>query len=50
MDTVFHQQMKHLEGRQKYSAVHRIFDSLFGVSPVDETLRLMHEILSQTCV
>ena len=31
-DTVFHHQMKHLEVRQKYSAVRRIFNSLLGVS------------------
>ena len=31
-DTVFHHQMKHLEVRQKYSAAHRIFNSLLGVS------------------
>ena len=44
-DTVFHQQMKHLEVRQKYSAVRRIFNSLLGVSSGDETLRLMFDIL-----
>ena len=31
-DTVFHQQMKHLEVRQKFSAVRRIFISLLSVS------------------
>ena len=44
-DTVFHQQMKHLEVRQKYSAARRIFNSLLGVSSGDETLRLMFDIL-----
>ena len=44
-DTVFHHQMKHLEVRQKYSATRRIFNSLFGVSSGDETLRLMFDIL-----
>ena len=44
-DTVFHHQMEHLEVRQKYSAARRIFNSLLGVSPGDETLRLMFDIL-----
>ena len=44
-DTVFHHQMKHLEVRQKYSAAHRIFNSLLGVSSGDETLHLMFDIL-----
>ena len=44
-DTVFHHQMKHLEVRQKYSAAHRIFNSLVGVSSGDETLHLMFDIL-----
>ena len=44
-DTVFHHQMKHLEVRQKYSAVRRIFNSLLGVSSGDETLHLMFDIL-----
>ena len=44
-DTVFHQQMKHLEVRQKFSAVRRIFISLLSVSSCDETLRLMLDIL-----
>ena len=44
-DIVFHHQMKHLEGRQKYSAARRIFNSLIGVSSGDETLRLMFDIL-----
>ena len=47
-DTVFHHQMKHLEVRQKYSAVRRIFNSLLGVSSGDETLRLMFDILLKT--
>ena len=46
-DTVFHHQMKHLEVRQKYSAVRRIFNSLLGVSSGDETLHLMFDILLQ---
>ena len=33
--------MKHLEIRQKYFAARRIFNYLLGVSPSDETLRLM---------
>ena len=37
--------MKHLEVRQKYSATRRIFNSLLSVSPGDETLRLMLDIL-----
>ena len=40
--------MKHLEVRQKYSAVRRIFNSLLGVSSGDETLRLMFDILLKT--
>jgi len=44
-DTVFHQQMKHLEVRQKYPAVRRIFSSLLSVSSGDETLCLMLDIL-----
>ena len=44
-DTVFHQQMKHLKVRQKYSAARRIFNSPLGVSSGDETLRLMLNIL-----
>ena len=50
--TLFCQQMKHLKGRQKYSTVHRIFNSLLGVSSGDETLRLkldvLHESFKQT--
>ena len=46
-NTVVHQQMKHLEVRQKYSAVRRIFNSVFGVSSGDETLRLMLDILRE---
>ena len=34
-DTVFHNQMKHLEVRQKYPAARRIFNSLLGVSSGD---------------
>ena len=37
--------MKHLEVRQKYSAVSRIFNSLLGFSPCDETLHLMLDII-----
>ena len=37
--------MKHLEGRQKYSAARDIFNSLLSVSSGDETLRLMLDIL-----
>ena len=33
--------MNHPEVRQKYSAAHRIFNFLLGVSSGDETLRLM---------
>ena len=47
-DTVFHHQMKHLEVRQKYSAAPRIFNSLLGVSPGDETLHLMFDIVHET--
>ena len=43
-DAVFHNQMKHLEVRQKYSAARRIFNSLLGVSSGDETLHLMFDI------
>ena len=46
-DTVFHDQMKHLEVRQKYSAARRIFNSLLGVSSGDETLHLMFDILHE---
>ena len=34
-DTVLHHQMKHLEVRQKYPAVHRVFKSLLSVSSGD---------------
>ena len=44
-DTVFHHQIKHLEVRQKFSAVRRIFISLMSVSSCDETLRLVLDIL-----
>ena len=37
--------MKHLEVRQKYSAVRRLFNSLLGGSSGDETLRLILDIL-----
>ena len=40
--------MKHLEVRQKYSAVRRIFNSLLGVSSGDETLRLKLDILHES--
>ena len=40
--------MKHLEVRQKYSVVRRIFNSLLGVSSSNETLRLMLDILLET--
>ena len=36
---------KHLEVRQKYSATHRIFNSLLGVWKCDETLSLVFDIL-----
>ena len=35
---LFHHQKKHLEVRQKYSAMRRIFNSLLGVSSGDEKL------------
>ena len=44
-DTVFHHQMKHLEVRQKYSAVRRIFNSLLSVSSGDEMLCPMLNII-----
>jgi len=31
LETVFHRLSKHLEFRQKYSALHRIFNYLLGV-------------------
>ena len=37
--------MTRLEVRQKYSAAHRIFNSLLGVSSGDETLRLTLDVL-----
>ena len=40
--------MKHLEVCQKYSTVHRIFNSLLSVSSGDETMRLMLDILHET--
>ena len=40
IDTEFHQQMLHFEVCQKYSAAHRIFNSLLSVSSGVETLRL----------
>ena len=46
-DTVFYQQMKHLEVRQKYSAPRRVFNPLLSVSSGDETLHLMFDILLQ---
>ena len=45
-DTLFHQQMKHLEVRQKYSSARSIFNSPPGVSSDDETLRLMLDIFT----
>ena len=47
-DTVFHHQMKHLEVRQKYSAMRRIFNSLLGVSSGDEALLLIFDILLES--
>ena len=46
-NTVFHHQMKHLEVCRKYSAAHRIFNSLLSISSGDETLLLMLDILHQ---
>ena len=37
--------MNHLEVPQKYFAARRIFNSLHGVSPGDETLRLMLDMI-----
>ena len=42
--------MKHLVVHQKYSAAHRIFNSLLIVSSGDEILRLMRDILRHACV
>ena len=42
--------MKHLEVRQKYSAMRRIFNSLLGVISGDETLRLMFDILRELLI
>ena len=42
---MFHRLSKHLEFRQKYSAVRRIFNSLLGVWISDETLSLVFDIL-----
>ena len=39
-DTVYHHRIKNLEIRQKYFAARLIFNSLLGVSSVDETVRL----------
>ena len=47
IDTAFHHQMKHLEIRQKYSAVRRTFNSLLSVSCGDKTLCLMLNIFYQ---
>ena len=44
-NTDFHHQMKHLEVRQKYSAVRCIFNSSLAVSSGDDTLHLMLDIL-----
>ena len=41
-------QMKHLEVRQKYSAVRRIFNFLLGVSSGNEILRLMLDMILET--
>ena len=49
LDTVFHQQMKHLKVRQKYSAASRIFNSLLSDSSGDETLSLMFDLLLHYC-
>ena len=43
--TPFHEEMKYLDFRQKYSR--RILNSLLSVSFGDETLRLMPDILRQ---
>ena len=42
---MFHHQIKHLEVRQKYPAVRRIFNFPLSVSSGDETLRLLLDIL-----
>ena len=39
--------MKHLKVHQKYSAAHRIFNSLHSVSSGDETLHLILDILRE---
>ena len=46
-DAALHHQMKHLKVCQKYSAACCIFNSLLSVSPGDETLRLMLDILHE---
>ena len=50
LETVFHWLSKHLEFRQKYSAMHHIFKSLLGAGYPDETLFLVFDIIitSQT--
>ena len=45
---MFHRFYKHLKFRQKYSAVHHIFNSLFGVWKWDETLSLVFDKLHKT--
>ena len=42
---VLFEKLYHLKVRQKYSAAHRIFNSLLSVSSGDQTLRLMLDIL-----
>jgi len=42
--TVFDHISKHLDVRQKYSAAHRIFDSLLGVCKCGQTRSFMFDI------
>ena len=46
-DAALHHQIKHLKVCQKYYAACCIFNSLLSVSPGDETLHLMLDILHE---
>ena len=48
--TVFDHISKHLEVRQKYSAMHCIFNSLHGGWKCDQTRSFIPDILQADCV
>ena len=50
LETAFHRLSKYLEFRQKYSAAHRVFNSVLGVRTYhpDETLSLVFDCITRT--